>query len=81
MSPMRQSTALKSPVTPGVLLPPTPEALRGATITSNEGMVWELLYDNDWQLPSAAMDILWTDALGETGEHPLAYRGVDCVCH
>lgn len=69
---MRRSMALKSPGTPGVLRPPTPETHRGANINSNEGMVWELLYDNNWQLPSAAMDVLWTDALGETGKHPHA---------
>lgn len=33
----------------------------------NEGMAWELLYNLQWQLPTAELEAAWKDATGETG--------------
>lgn len=32
----------------------------------NEGMAWELLYNLQWQLPTAELEAGWKDATGET---------------
>lgn len=34
--------------------------------SGNDRMVWELLYDLKWQLPTSELELAWTDALGET---------------
>lgn len=34
---------------------------------SNETLMWELLYNLDWQMPMAELEALWTDALGQSG--------------
>lgn len=79
-SPVRQTPSLPAtPVsaTPGLPPPATPESLRVMGIT-NEAMVWEILYDSDWRLPMVGIDVLWTDATGETGE-PL--RKMEILLH
>ena len=39
----------------------------GIATASNETLMWELLYNLEWQMPMAELESLWTDALGETG--------------
>lgn len=41
----------------------------GVATASNESLMWELLYNLEWQMPMAELEKLWTDALGESGEH------------
>lgn len=42
------------------------------------GMVWELLYDARWQLPTTAVEELWRDALGKTA---VMQVGTTLVCY
>lgn len=32
----------------------------------NLQLMWQLLHDASWRLPTAELDLLWTDALGDS---------------
>lgn len=50
----------------------------GVATASNESLMWELLYNLEWQMPMAELEKLWTDALGESGAHPTSHQNT-CV--
>lgn len=42
------------------------EQEEAAMARANEGLMWELMYDLDWRLPSTDAEVLWQDACGAT---------------
>ena len=42
---------------------PQPQASVNGT---NEALMWELLYNLDFEFPSTALDLMWSDAIGAT---------------
>ncbi|KAK9816195.1 hypothetical protein WJX74_000320, partial [Apatococcus lobatus] len=42
------------------------EQEQAALARGNEGLMWELMYDLDWQLPAEEAEVAWRDASGAT---------------
>lgn len=74
-------------------VPNSPKAVSGSPVAGgpgdggdeNEGMAWELLYNLQWQLPTAELEAGWKDATGETSVMRVStlahtYINTYCMC-
>lgn len=77
-SPRRTTSARGAPASPSTSSPikaaesaaALPQAVgdgSGIAAAGNETLMWELLYNLEWQMPMAELEALWKDALGESG--------------
>lgn len=70
---MSVSSSASSATLTGAPLPPAIDMDAALSQQANLALMWHLLYDPNWQLPTTELEAAWSDALGQTdpmGEAP-----------